>query len=73
MPMRPARPLVLRDVDECALAGVAEQPVLADAGDEDVRKAVIVVVADGDAHAVHLDIEAGAARHVSEVPLRLLR
>ena len=33
---------------------------------EDVGKAVVVVVADGDAHAVHLDVEAGAAGDVGE-------
>ena len=62
----PAEAARLRDVDERALAGVAEQPVLADAGDEEVGKAVVVVVADGDAHAVHLDVEARRARHVGE-------
>ena len=50
------------DVDERALAGVAEQPVLPDARDEDVGIAVVVEVADGDAHPVELDVEAGAAR-----------
>ena len=63
---RPPRPLALRDVDERALAGIAEQPVLADAGDEEIGKAVVVAVADGDAHPVHLDVEAGGARHVGE-------
>ena len=63
---RPPRPLVARDVDERALAGVPEQPVLSDAGDEEIREAVVVEVADGDAHAVELDVEAGAARHVGE-------
>ena len=56
----------LRDVDERALAGIAEQPVLADAGDEEVGKAVVVEVADGDAHPVHLHVEAGGARDVGE-------
>ena len=64
--LAPAEAARLGDVDECALAGVAEQTVLADAGDEDVGKAVVVVVADGDAHAVHLDVEAGAAGDIGE-------
>ena len=54
------------DVDERALAGVAEESVLADAGDEDVGKAVVVVVADGHAHAVEFDIETGAGGYVGE-------
>ena len=33
---------------------------------EQIGKAVVVEVADRDAHAVHLDVEAGAARHVGE-------
>ena len=55
-----------RDVHERALAGVAEQAVLADAGDEEVGEAVVVEVADRDAHAVQLDVEAGGARDVGE-------
>jgi hypothetical protein len=53
-----------RDVNECALAGVAKQPVLSDARDQEVRKTVVVEIPDGDAHAVHLDVETRAARHV---------
>ena len=53
-------------VEERALAGVPEQPVLSDAGDEQVGIAVVVEVADGGAHSVELDIEAGAARHVGK-------
>ena len=55
-----------RRVHERALAGVAEQPVLADAGDKHVGEAVVVEVADGDAHAVQLDVEACGARDVGE-------
>ena len=57
---------LLGDVDECPVAGVLKQPVLADGGDEDVGKAVVVVIGDGHAHAVHLDGQAGALRHVGE-------
>ena len=39
---------------------------LADAGDENVGKAVVVVIAEGYAHAVHFDIEAGGAGDVGE-------
>src|SRR5260370_41722691 len=36
------------------------------AGDENVEEAVVIVIADGHAHSVHLDVEACAARHVRE-------
>ena len=65
-PCWPPSPLASRDVDEMALAGVLEQAVLADAGDENVGEAVVVVIADGHAHAVHFDIKPGAARDVRE-------
>src|SRR6185369_5709723 len=47
-------------------ARVLKQPALSHAGDEQVRESVIVVVADRNSHAVHLDIEAGAASDVRE-------
>jgi hypothetical protein len=45
---------------------VAEQPVAADRGDEDVDPAVVVVVADGDAHAVQLDVQSRLFGDVGE-------
>ena len=56
-----AEPARLRDIDKMALAGILEEPVLADAGDENIGEAVVVVIADGHSHAVHLDVEPGAA------------
>ena len=41
------------DFDEGAFGVVAEQAALADAGDENVGEAVVIVIADGYAHAVH--------------------
>ena len=55
-----------RDLNKSAPAGVAEETALSDASDENVRKAIVVVVADRNAHAVHLDIEAGAFGDVGE-------
>ena len=43
-------------------ADVAEQMVAADGGDEQVGVAVVVVVADGDAHAVEVDRQARPPR-----------
>ena len=54
------------DVAEFAVAFVVEQAVAFERGDVDVVAAVVIVVADGDAHAVHLDVEAAAARDVGE-------
>ena len=53
-----------RDVGELAAAFVVEQAIALERGDVDVVAAVVVVVADGDAHAVHLDIEAAAGGDV---------
>ena len=65
-PSRLPSPLVAGHVDECAFAGVAKQPVLADAGDENIGKAVVVVIADGHAHAVEFNVESGVRGHVGE-------
>ncbi len=54
------------DVHECAFTGVAEQPVLANAGDENVGEAIIVVVAHSHAHAIEFDIDTRARSHVGE-------
>ena len=47
------------DVDEVAAPGVLKQAVLADGGDQNIGEAVVVVVGDGHAHAVHFDRQAG--------------
>ncbi len=66
------RPLEASDVDESSLPGVFEEPVLADAGDQDVGKTVVVVIGDGDAHPVHLYIEAGFAGYVCETAVAIV-
>src|SRR5208283_4129074 len=53
-------------IDKGSLAGIVEQPVLAYTGDENVREAVVVIVADSHAHAVHLNVESGAGSNVGE-------
>ncbi len=58
-----ARP---RDVHKSSFAGVAKNPVLPHAGDENVRKPVVVVIADGYTHSVHLEVETGAFSYVSK-------
>ena len=65
-PSRLPSPLRVGHIDKRAFAGVAEQAVLPDAGDQDVGKSVVVVVADRHAHAVHFDVESGARGHVGE-------
>ena len=61
-----AQPGLLRDVDESARARVLKEAVLSDRGHQDIGKAVVVVVADCDSHAIHFDGQAGALRHVGE-------
>src|SRR5580704_1320079 len=40
--------------------------VLPDASDKDVGKAIVVVVADGHAHAIEFDVQTGVGSHVGE-------
>ncbi|HZS72548.1 MAG TPA: hypothetical protein VFA13_11985 [Candidatus Acidoferrum sp.] len=54
------------DIDKRALAGVAEEAALADARDENIGEAVVIVIADGDAHPIQLHVEAGRLRDISE-------
>src|SRR5207247_2665472 len=44
-------------LDEGSFAGVAKEAALADASDENVGEAIVVVIADGHAHSVHLDVK----------------
>src|SRR5262249_23616070 len=60
----PAQSARSRDIDECAPSGIAEEPVLSHARYEDVREAVVVVVADRNAHSVHFDVEARAPSYI---------
>src|SRR5205814_2345153 len=46
--------------------------VLADAGDQDVGKTVIVIVADSYAHAIDLDVETCLAGYVGEAPIAII-
>ena len=62
---RPPSPAFAVTSTKRPLPGVVEQPVLPDGGDQDVREAVVVVVGDGDAHAVHLDRQPGGGGHVA--------
>ena len=72
-PLPRVEPAALRDVDERALAGIAEQAVLTDARHQQVGKPVVVPVTHRHAHPVHL-VSRPAARVTSvKVPSRLLR
>src|ERR1035437_8768628 len=61
-----AQPGLFGDVDEAAAAVIPEEAVLADGGDQEVREAIVVVVADGHTHAVHFHRQAGALGDVGE-------
>ena len=54
------------DVDKSSFAGVLEQAVLTHASDQDVRIAVVVVVSNGHAHPVHLEIEASGTGYIGK-------
>ena len=62
----------LCDVAELAVALVVEQAVAFERGDVDVVAAVVIVVGDGDAHAVHLDVEAAARGDVRECAVAIV-
>src|SRR2546430_14081768 len=55
-----------RGVHESPFAGAAEETALADAGGENIGATVVVVISDGHAHSVKLDVESCAARYVRE-------
>src|SRR3989442_912840 len=55
-----------RRIHKSPFAGIAKKAALPHAGDENVRKSVVVVVADSHTHAVHLDIQARASRHIGK-------
>src|SRR4029077_11352314 len=61
-----AEPGLLRDVGEGAVAIVVKKPAPAERGYEEIVEAVVVVIADGYAHAVHFYVEAGFASHIGE-------
>ena len=54
------------DVAEMSAAFVVEQMIAAERGDVDVVAAVVIVIADGHADAVDLDVEAAARGDVGE-------
>ena len=54
------------DIYERALARIAKQSVLTHACDQNVWISVVVVVPDGDSHAVEFHVETGAGRDIGE-------
>src|ERR1700676_2056318 len=51
---------------------IFEEPILPNAGDENVGKTVVVVIAHGDAHSVHFSIEAGLAGYVGKSAIAIV-
>ena len=64
--------IFFRDILEFAAAEIVVEHVVAVAGDVNVRKAVVVVIADGDAHAPAARGEAGGFCDVSEMKIAVL-
>ena len=56
----------IRCIHKRAFARISEQPILAHACNQNVRKAIVVVVPDGHAHAVHFDVEPSSFRYVEK-------
>jgi hypothetical protein len=63
---------VLKAERPASPAAFAEEAILADAGDEQIGEAVVVVIADGNAHAVHFDVESRGFRHVGEAAVAIV-
>src|ERR1700731_2627044 len=53
-----------RGINKSSFAGVAKKPALPHASDENIRETIVVVVADGHSHSIHLDVQSCASRHV---------
>jgi len=65
-PQRIGEARLRRDVGERAVAAIVEERRGAEPGDEQVEEAVVVVVADGRAHAVDAQREPGTVGDVGE-------
>ena len=64
--LSPAKPALFRYILKRAFAGIPKKTILPNAGYKNVRKTVIVVVADSDAHPVEFDIQTGDPSDVGE-------
>ena len=64
--MTPEKATRTRGIHESSFAGVTKKTALTDARDENVGKAIVVVISDGHAHSVHLEIQSGILRHVGK-------
>ena len=62
----------VRHIEKRALARIAKKPVLSHAGDENIGKAIVVVVADGDPHSVHFEIQPSGLGHVRECAVAIV-
>ena len=65
-------PCLLRDFGKSAIAVVVKQAALPVAGNVQVGKAIVVVIAHRHPDAVHLEIESGGVRHVRERPVAVV-
>ena len=60
------QPAGVGHIHKRSLAGIVEEPVLPHAGDQDVGKSVIVIIANGDAHSVHFHVQPDAGSDVGK-------
>ena len=64
--VRPPKPGLLRHIRKRSIAIVVEQVILPQRRDENIVVAVIVEIADRNAHAVHFHGESGLPRYISK-------
>src|SRR6266481_2076063 len=62
----------LRYVAKRAFARVHKQAILPHTGDQDVRESIVIVISDGNAHAVEFDIESRGACNVRESAVAII-
>ncbi len=70
--LSPAKPALFRYILKRAFARIPKKTILPNAGYENVRKAIIVVVAYSDAHPVEFDIETGDSSDVGESSVAII-
>src|SRR5580700_9265843 len=59
-------------IHKSSFSCIVEQPVLSHACDQDVRKAVVVIVANGYAHAVHFNVQSSMGGNVGKAAISVV-
>ena len=70
--LSPSQPALFRYILKGAFASIPKKTILPNAGDEDVRKAIVVVVADSDTHPVEFELQARSSSDVGESSIAII-